>query len=92
MTQLEGRDAVDLSDIEFWVRPTAEREAAFARLRKTEPIKFFEEPQPESFPRGPGYWALTRHHDVVEASRQPELSPRPASRGSIQRYKATRRH
>ena len=73
MTQLDDRNGVDLSDIEFWVRPTAEREAAFARLRETEPIKFFEEPQPESFPRGPGYWALTRHQDVVEASRQPEL-------------------
>jgi cytochrome P450 len=73
MTQLEDRNAVDLSDLEFWARPIAEREAAFAQLRETEPIKFFEEPQPEALPRGPGYWALTRHEHVVEASRHPEL-------------------
>ena len=71
--QLEDRGSIDLSDIEFWVKPLSEREAAFAWLREHEPIRFFEEPEPESFPRGPGYWALTRHEHLVEASRNPEL-------------------
>ena len=66
-------DDIDLSDIEFWAKPYADREAAFARLREERPIAFFEEPEIPVMPQGPGYWALTRHRDVVEASKQPQL-------------------
>ncbi|MBC8364332.1 MAG: cytochrome P450 [Actinobacteria bacterium] len=67
-------DEIDLSDIEgFWTLPMADREAAFATLRREDPIRFFEEMDfGEYLPAGPGYWAVTRHADVVEASRHPE--------------------
>ena len=68
-------DEIDLSDIEFWARPPAEREAAFATLRAQRPLAWFEEPEIPNpiIPRGPGYWAVTRHADVLEASRNPEV-------------------
>ena len=73
MTAVVHAEDVNLSDNEFWARPWAEREAAFAALRADKPIAFFEEPQFDLMPQGPGYWALTRHADVVNASKQPEL-------------------
>ncbi len=65
-------DDVDLSSVDdFWTRPMADRYAAFAALRRHDPIRFFAEGEIEGLPPGPGYWALTRHADVVEASRRP---------------------
>ncbi len=68
-------DEIDLSDLEFWMRPLEEREGAFATLRRERPVSFHQEPdvEVEIIPRGPGYWALTRHADVLEASRRPEI-------------------
>ncbi|MCO1655011.1 cytochrome P450 [Pseudonocardia sp. S2-4] len=64
----------NLSDMEsFWRAPIAERAAGFAALREREPIAFYEEPQFSILPTGPGYWALTRLDDVVEASRTPSI-------------------
>jgi cytochrome P450 len=63
-------DGIDLSDLEFWSRPIDEREAVFTELRAVRPRAFFEEPDTGMFPRGPGYWALTRHADVLEVSRR----------------------
>jgi cytochrome P450 len=62
--------------MDFWMRPLEEREAAFAALRRDRPISFqqeFEPPPGLGLPRGPGYWALSRHADVVEVSRRPDL-------------------
>ena len=44
-------------------------------LRDERPIPFFPEPdlQIDWIPQGPGYYALTRHADVVEASRHPDI-------------------
>ena len=62
-------DEIDLSDIdEFWTRPMADRHAAFATLRTESPIHFFPEPELEYLPTGPGYWAITKHRDIIEAS------------------------
>ena len=60
-------DDIDLSDIEgFWTLPMADREAAFATLRREDPVRFFAEIDfGEFLPAGPGYWAVTRHADVV---------------------------
>jgi cytochrome P450 len=68
-------DEIQLSDPAFWARPLEEREGAFATLRAERPISFHEEWDFEfsPFPRGPGYWAVTRHADIVEVSRRPEL-------------------
>jgi cytochrome P450 len=67
---------VDLSTPEFWMQPAPAREAAFAALRRETPISFHKEfePPPElPLPRGPGYWALTRHADILVASRDSEV-------------------
>ncbi len=71
-------DEIDLSDLEFWKRPWGEREAAFATLRRDRPIAHFEDSILEGslaliFPPGNGNYALTRHRDIAEASRHPEI-------------------
>jgi cytochrome P450 len=71
-------DEIDLSDMEFWARPWEEREGAFETLRHERPMPFFEEPEiPEALtyviPEGRGYYGLTRHADISEASRHPEI-------------------
>jgi cytochrome P450 len=64
---------IDLSDIGFWAKPWAERNAAFATLRRENPIAYFPEPIVEPFPQGPGYFAITKMHDLLEISRHPEV-------------------
>ncbi|HEX8803585.1 MAG TPA: cytochrome P450 [Acidimicrobiales bacterium] len=67
-------DAIDLSDLDWWTRPLAEREAAFAALRAERPIARMELPALPLFgQQATHYWAVTRHADVVEASRHPQL-------------------
>ena len=73
-----GLDEIDLSDLEFWARPWSEREGAFRLLREQRPLAFFEEPDATATsalapPPGPGYRAVTRHADVAEVSRHPEI-------------------
>jgi methyl-branched lipid omega-hydroxylase len=67
-------DAIDLSDLDWWTRPLGEREAAFALLRAERPIApmTLEALPHMGLPETP-YWAVTRHADIVEASRHPEL-------------------
>jgi len=64
---------IDLSDIEFWAKPWNERNAAFATLRRENPIAYFPEPIIDPFPEGPGYYAITKMHDILEISRHPEV-------------------
>ncbi len=67
-------DEIDLSDLAFWERPWSEREGAFALLRRERPLGLFEEPEfSPALPPGPGYRAVTRHADVAEISRRPEI-------------------
>jgi methyl-branched lipid omega-hydroxylase len=68
-------DQINLSDLDFWSLPPVVREGAFKTLREQWPIPFFPEPELgiDWIPQGPGYYALTRHADVVEASRHPDL-------------------
>jgi cytochrome P450 len=71
-------DEIDLSDIEFWARPWSEREGAFVTLRRERPRAHFPEPDLRDIsalapPPGDGYRALTRHADVTEVSRHPEI-------------------
>jgi cytochrome P450 len=72
----EKAEDVQLDVIEFWDRSEEEREGAFAVLRRDNPISFqkeFEPPPEIPLPPGPGYWAITRHADIVEASRRSDL-------------------
>jgi len=65
---------INLSGIdEFWALPMEDRVAAFNTLRNEDPVRFFEEAVTPYLPPGPGYWAITRHADVIEASKNPQL-------------------
>ncbi|WP_239513739.1 cytochrome P450 [Streptosporangium sp. 'caverna'] len=75
---------IDLSDITFWERPMVEREEAFALLRaQPAPILFPEPPVAYAAP-GPGFYALVRHADIVEASRRPDVFSSGRGTTSIQ--------
>ena len=66
-------DEIDLSAPDFWRGPRDFRESAFAKLRNSDPIRFFEEMEIAIAPKGPGYFALTRHDDIWHVSRNPQL-------------------
>jgi cytochrome P450 len=72
-------DRIDLSDLEWWARPLDERAEAFALLRAERPIARMVMPElpnpamPELGQPETEYWAVTRHAELVEASRQPAL-------------------
>jgi methyl-branched lipid omega-hydroxylase len=69
-------DEIRFDDPLFWSKPLEEREGAFLLLRRERPMSFhqeFEPPPDFPLPRGPGYWAVTRHADVVTASRRSDL-------------------
>ena len=78
-----GMDGIDLSANEFWGLPLAERAAAFARLRAEPHPRFFAEPEAPFAEPGPGYYALVRHADVVEASRHADVFSSAAGATSI---------
>ncbi|MEW9553100.1 cytochrome P450 [Nonomuraea sp. NPDC050783] len=60
---------LDLSQIPFWRLPQAERMEAFRRLRALERPVLVPEQKVPFIGGGPGYYALVRHADVTEASR-----------------------
>jgi cytochrome P450 len=65
---------VDISQNEFWGLPLDQRDAAFARLRALPQPPFYAEPEtPFAAAPGPGFYALVKHADVTEASRNPEV-------------------
>ncbi len=67
---------IHFNELGFWTAPVDEREGAFALLRREQPMSFHEEFEPPPgipLPKGPGYWAVTRHADVVAASRRSDL-------------------
>ncbi|MEV5707585.1 cytochrome P450 [Actinoallomurus sp. NPDC052274] len=62
----------DLARLEFWGRPQAERERAFAALRATgRPV--FVDYAPDAAQPVNGFFALTRHEQIIEVSRNPEV-------------------
>ncbi len=65
----------DLSDMEFWGGPRDAREAAFEDLRNMAGLAHYEEQviDDSPFPPGPGYYALARHEDIWNVSRNPQL-------------------
>ena len=91
MTTVRDTDEIDLSDLRFWSLPPERRLAAFARLRERERPAFFRELKMPFIRSGAGYYALTRHADVVEASRTPEVfssEPSSTSIADLPRYMA----
>jgi methyl-branched lipid omega-hydroxylase len=76
-------DGIDLSSLDFWAKPLAEREAAFAGLRGLAEPRFFTEPEIPFVEAGPGYFALVNHADVVTASCNPAIFSSAAGAISI---------
>ncbi len=74
---------LDLSENAFWALPPAQRHAAYARLRALEPPPFFEAGESPFGAPERGYYALVRHADVAEASRNPQLFSSAAGATSI---------
>ena len=61
---------------EFWVRDQNEIEKDLAWYRSNAPVTFVQEPimPPESpIPQGAGTWILSRHAEILEVSRNPEI-------------------
>jgi len=68
-------DPVDLSSQAFWSMTAADRERSFAVLRAERPVSWHR-PVEDSMledPDDPGFWAVTRHADIVEVSRANEV-------------------
>lgn len=66
-------DDIDLTSNAFWTLPLEQRQAGFAALRKDRPIAYYPEPEFGGMPLGPGFYALTKHADVLEVSKQPQI-------------------
>jgi cytochrome P450 len=73
-----------LSQNDFWAQPRAQRDAAYARLRAMPSPQFFNQPESLYGPGQRGYYALVRHADVAEASRNPALFSSAAGATSIE--------
>lgn len=60
-------EIVDLTDLDLFLdgQPNAE----FARLRREAPVYW----NPEKEPYEPGFWAITRYHDIVHVSKNPQI-------------------
>jgi cytochrome P450 len=46
---------------------------ALARLRTASPVVWMDEPAVDSWPAGPGFWAVLRHADVRQVLRNPRV-------------------
>jgi cytochrome P450 len=66
-------DEIKLADVVFWSLPEADREGAFALLRRERPVSWHEEFEYPDLPKGPGFWAVTRWEDVWTVSRTPDV-------------------
>jgi methyl-branched lipid omega-hydroxylase len=64
-----GVSDIDLSDIPFWGLSQGRRNDAFRRLRELDRPLFTKENHTPFIGHGPGFYALVRHADVSEASR-----------------------
>jgi methyl-branched lipid omega-hydroxylase len=67
-------DDIDLADLDWWIGDLDERAKAFAVLRAERPVAPMVLPaMPEMGIPATPYFAITRHADIVHASRHPEL-------------------
>jgi cytochrome P450 len=67
-------DPIDLSSRAFWSTTAADREASFAELRAHRPVSWHP-PVEDALMHDPddrGFWAVTRHADIVAVSRDSE--------------------
>ncbi len=63
-----------VTDLAFWARPFEEREAVFRRLRDEAPVSWHLPMEGGLMPsEQDGIWVVTRHEDIAEVSRNPEV-------------------
>ena len=74
---------LNLSDNQFWAQPPEQRYAAYRTLRALPSPPFFEAGESPFGTEERGYYALLRHADVAEASRNPQLFSSAAGATSI---------
>jgi cytochrome P450 len=68
-------DELDISSREFWATTAVQRERTFAVLRKERPVSW-QRPVAATLmplPPEPGYWAVVRHADIAEVSRNSDV-------------------
>jgi cytochrome P450 len=67
-------DPADLSSKAFWALPAVEREKTFAELRAHRPVSWHRPVEERLFedPNDQGFWAVTRHADLVEVTKRHE--------------------
>ena len=66
----------DIATKDFWARPWAEREEAFAILRRDNPVCWHHPMESDLLPpeeNTRGFWSLTKYDDIRYASRHPEI-------------------
>lgn len=67
-------DPTDISSKAFWSTTAAEREKSFALLRDQRPVSWHRPVEDTLMPdpEDPGFWAVTRHADILTVSRDSE--------------------
>jgi cytochrome P450 len=55
----------------------------FAQLRRAQPVAWCPEPPNTEFAGGPGFWVVSRHADVVEVSKRPDVFSSHAGTAAI---------
>ncbi|MEB3061672.1 cytochrome P450 [[Mycobacterium] zoologicum] len=72
---IRSYDPVDLSSRTFWSGTAAERERSFAVLRAERPVSWHPPVEDAMLndPDDAGFWAVTRHADIVEVSRNNDV-------------------
>ena len=67
-------DEVSISKLSFWAATAEAREASFRILRDERPVSWHP-PMEGSLmaPEHDGFWAVTRHEDIVRVSREPKV-------------------
>ena len=70
MSNTEGTPTI--SSRAFWSRPPTERALTFAQLRRAAPVSLQEPSDFGAVRSERGFWAVTRHAEVVQVSRNPE--------------------
>jgi cytochrome P450 len=72
MIETDEIASTPLHELSWWQQSPAERDAAFAALRRDRPRMFVPLESTTDGRRPKGFWALTTYEDILEVSRRPE--------------------
>lgn len=74
-TSARPYDALDLSSRAFWSGTARQREETFAQLRRDRPVSWHPPVEDAllTLPDDPGFWAVTKHADIVTVSRRNDV-------------------